>query len=33
MRQISEQKKIQEKKAEELRDNKGTEKTEQNGLN
>ena len=32
MRQISE-KKIQEKEAEELRDNKGTEKTEKNGLN
>ena len=33
MRQISEKKKIQEKEAEELRDNKGAEKTEQNGLN
>ena len=31
MRQMPE-KKIQEKEAEELRDNKGTEKTEQNGL-
>ena len=33
MRQISEKKKIQEKEAEEVRDNKGAEKTEQNGLN
>ena len=33
MRQISEKKKIQEKEAEELRDNKGAEKTERNGLN
>ena len=33
MRQILEKKKIQEKEAEELRDNNGAEKTKQNGLN
>ena len=32
MRQISEKKKIQEKEAEELNGNEGTEKTEQNRL-
>ena len=33
MRQILEKKKMQEKEAEELRDNRGAENTKQNGLN